>query len=158
MIAASATVDVFRGLNLFLSAILGGGMALELLIVVPAVAGLAQRPIVDVHRRVADRSLRFVLATGVPSAAAAIVVLALKHDFGDAATILRLIGVVVLLCGAAATITLYLPVFQKTKGLPSDALPELYEDVLPRWSRAQLVRTIFYVGSLACFVAADVLF
>jgi hypothetical protein len=151
-------VDVFRGLNLFLGGVLAGGMLFELLVVLPASRPMAFGELVQMHRHTAHRSLPFTLANGAASGLAAIVVLILEHDFGHASAWLTLIGIVVLLCGAASTVTLYLPVFQTTDRLTAEVTPELAADVAARWSRAQLVRTTFYAGAFALFVAAAVTF
>lgn len=149
--------EIFRGLNLFLAGVLAGGMLFELLVVLPAARPMAFGELVQMHRHTAHRSLPFTLGNGLSSGIAAIVVLILEHDFGHATAWLTLIGIVVLLCGAASTVTLYLPVFQTTDTLTGEATPELASRVEARWSRAQLVRTTFYVGSFALFVSAAVL-
>jgi hypothetical protein len=151
-------VDVFRGLNLFFSAILAGGMALELLIVIPAMRALPADRILGVYRLVAHRSaFAYALPNGILSLIAAIVVLIAGHDFDHAATILRLIGVIVLLGGAAATGGLYVRgLYMEMKNATlSESDAPLF---LSRWQRAQLVRTLLYVGSLALFIAADVVY
>jgi hypothetical protein len=152
-------VDLFRGLNLFFSAILAGGMTLELLIVIPATRVLAADQILGVFRFVAHRSaFAYALPNGILALVAAIVVLIAGHGYDHAATILRLIGVIVLLSGAAATGGLYVRgLYMETKNLAT--LSESDSPLLlSRWQRAQLVRTILYVGSLALFVAADVVY
>jgi hypothetical protein len=151
-------VDLFRGLNLFFSAILAGGMTLELLIVIPAMRMLPADQILGVYRFVAHRSaFAYALPNGILALIAAIVVLIAGHDFDHAATILRLIGVIVLLSGAAATGALYVRgLYMETKNATlSESDAPLF---LSRWKRAQLVRTILYVGSLALFIAADVVY
>jgi uncharacterized membrane protein len=149
--------EIFRGLNLFLGGVLSGGMLFELLVVLPMARPLPFGELVPVHRHTAHRSLPFTLANGVASGVAAIVVLILEHDFGHASAWLTLIGIVVLLCGAASTVTLYLPVYKTTDGLEGEATADLAADVLKRWSRAQRVRTMFYTGAFALFVSAAVL-
>jgi hypothetical protein len=150
--------EIFRGLNLFLGGVLAGGMLFELIVVLPAARPMASRELVQMHRHTAHRSLPFTLANGLASGVAAIVVLILEHDFGHASAWLTLAGIIVLLCGAASTVTLYLPVFQTTDRLTVEVTPELASDVQARWTRAQLVRTTFYAGSFALFVTAAVVF
>jgi len=152
-------VEVFRGLNLFFSAILAGGMTLELLVVIPAMTGLPGDQLYKVYRFIAKRSaFRYALPTGIASALAAIVVLIADHDFGHAATTLRLLGIVVLVGGALATGKLYMhDLYVEIKKVPTLADSEV-PGLLSRWQRAQLVRTSLYVSSLVLFIAADVVY
>lgn len=150
-------VDVFRGLNLFLGGLVAGGMLFELLVVLPAARSLQPGELVPVHRSTAHRSLPFTLASAISSGIAAIVVLILEHDFGHASAWLTVIGILVLACGGASTVTLYVPAYKASEGLSGNATPEQAADVLARWSRAQRVRTTFYAGGFALFVCAAVL-
>jgi len=152
-------VDVFRGLNLFFSAILAGGMTLELLVLIPAMTRLPGEQLYSVYRFVAKRSaFHYALPCGIASGLAAIVVLIVDHDFGHAATTLRVLGVVVLVFGALATGSLYMrDLYIEIKKLPTLADSEA-PMLLSRWKRAQLVRTILYVSSLVLFIAADVVY
>jgi hypothetical protein len=149
--------DVFRSVNLFFSALLGGAMAMELLVILPAMRRLPPDAMVEALRRVSARSLPLVPTAGLTSAAAAIVVLVLEHDFGEAATILTLIGLVMLFAAAAATIALYVPIFLTAKEWPGDASPESYAELVRRWVRTQVVRATLYCGSLGCFIVGAVL-
>ena len=152
-------VDLFRGLNLFFSAILAGGMTLELLIVIPAMRVLAPDQMLSAFRFVAPRSaFVYALPNGILALIAAIVVLIAGHGFDHAATILRLIGVLVLLAGAAATGGLYVRgVYAEAKDVATLSNSDAAR-LLSRWQRTQLVRTTLYVGSLALFIAADVVY
>jgi hypothetical protein len=149
--------EVFRSVNVFFSALLGGAMAMELLVILPAVRRLPPDAMVDALRRVSGRSLPLVPTAGAASAGAAIVVLVLEHDFGDAGTILTLIGLVTLFAAAATTIALYVPVFLTAKEWPRDAAPEAYAALMSRWRRTQVVRATLYCGSLGCFIVGAVL-
>src|SRR6266511_4035971 len=132
-------------------------MAMELLVILPAVRRLPPDAMVEALRRVSGRSLPLVPTAGLTSAAAAIVVLVLEHDFGEAATILTLIGLVMLFAAAAATIALYVPIFLTAKEWPGDASPESYAELVRRWARTQVVRATLDCGSLGCFIGGAVL-
>jgi uncharacterized membrane protein YphA (DoxX/SURF4 family) len=132
-------------------------MAMELLVILPSVRRLPPDAMVEALRRVSGRSLPLVPTAGLTSAVAAILVLVLEHDFGEAATILTLIGLVTLVAAAAATIALYVPIFLTAKEWPGGAPPEAYEELVRRWTRAQAVRATLYCGSLGCFIVGAVL-
>jgi len=150
-------VDAFRWINVFFSAILGGGMVLELVILIPAARLLPTDRVLTAYRFSARRSGYFYAPpNGLVALIAAIVVVIAGHEIDHASTILRLIGAAALVSGAAATATLYMHgLYKPTKKVTS--LTESHAALLlSRWRRAQLLRTTLYVASLALFVAADV--
>jgi hypothetical protein len=150
-------VDVFRWVNVSFSAILAGGMVLELLILIPAARLLPTDRVLTAFRFSARRSGYFYAPpNGIVALIAAIVVVIAGHDFDHASTVLRLIGAAVLVSGAFATASLYMHGLYKPTKKVASLSDSHAAQLLSRWHRAQLVRTTLYVGSLALFIAADV--
>jgi hypothetical protein len=146
--------EILRGLNLVLAALLGGGMAFELLVVLPVARRLDPPTVVTFHHALAGKSVKWALATGPAAAVIAIVLLIRNHDFGHAQAWLLLAGLVVISCGAVVTGGPYRLLHEKTGKL--DAGVDVEGEVVRPWAHAQLMRTILYVATLCCFIAAAV--
>ena len=148
----NGVVTALRFVNLFAAGLLGGGLVMVLLGIIPTLRTFPAQIDHRVHLTFDRNADRFMPASGVVAGLTAILLLALDSDrtaLGVAAYVVGLVGSVAI----AVLSELYLrPTNRRFRSLSSDDLPPEYPRQRETWNRVHGVRTALGLLALSGYI------
>ena len=150
----NALITVLRFVNLFGVGLLGGGLVMVLLGIVPTLRRFPADVDHRVHLTFDPLADRFMPASGIVAGLTAIALLALDAERTAVTTAAYAVGLVGSV-GIAALSEIYLrPTNKRFRSYASDALPAHYRGERERWNRMHVVRTALGMLALGGYITA----
>jgi hypothetical protein len=148
-------VVLLRIINLLFGAVVLGALIMEMVVILPGVAGLSPGEAIRVLRRFAPIAWGYLPVCGTLSTLTAIVIVVIRHALSTP-MLLTVAGTLLAIAAVVVGVRLYLPVDQRIRGWPPEAVPAEYAALSRRLATLHTVRTILFTLGYAAFVVAGV--
>lgn len=144
---------VLRAINLFCAALVVGGVTFAHMNVVPIIRRWDDELALKLHREMVDVNPdRYIRPCAIISQLAALGALVAADGLPDSSLVLTIEGMVLLLGTAAVSESVNQPINRRTHREAPERLVASYRSLVRRWDDYNLIRTLFALAGLFCYV------